>query len=45
MFVFFDPLLNTLAGRAVRPSLFTDDLKGSFNLSGLGRIGNTRATV
>jgi len=34
MLVFFDPLLNTLAGRAVRPSLFTDDLKGSFNLSG-----------
>jgi DegV family protein with EDD domain len=34
MLVFLDPLLNTLAGRAVRPSLFTDDLKGSFNLSG-----------
>ena len=34
MLVFFDPLLNTLAGRAVRPSLFTDDLKDSFNLSG-----------
>jgi DegV family protein with EDD domain len=34
MLVFFDPLLNTLAGRPVRPSLFTDDLKDSFNLSG-----------
>jgi DegV family protein with EDD domain len=34
MLVFFDPLLNTLAGRAVRPSLFTDDLKDCFNLSG-----------
>jgi len=34
MLVFFDPLLNTLAGRAVRPSLFTDDLKDSLNLSG-----------
>jgi len=34
MLVFFDPLLNTLAGRAVKPSLFTDDLKDSFNLSG-----------
>jgi uncharacterized protein len=34
MLVFFDPLLNTLAGRAVRPSLFTDDLKDSFNISG-----------
>ena len=34
MLVFFDPLLNTLAGRAVRSSLFTDDLKDSFNLSG-----------
>ena len=34
MLVFFDPLLNTLAGRAVRPSLFTDELKDSFNLSG-----------
>ncbi len=33
MLVFFDPLLNTLAGRSVRPSLFTDSLKGSFNLS------------
>jgi len=33
MLVFFDPLLNTLAGRAVRHSLITDDLKGSFNLS------------
>jgi len=33
MLVFFDPLLNTLAGRAVRPSLFTDDLKDSFKLS------------
>jgi DegV family protein with EDD domain len=34
MLVFFDPLLNTLAGRTVRPSLFTDDLKNSFNISG-----------
>jgi DegV family protein with EDD domain len=34
MLVFFDPLLNTLAGRPVRPSLFADDLKDSFNLSG-----------
>ena len=34
MLVFFDPLLNTLAGRTVRPSLFTGDLKDSFNLSG-----------
>ena len=34
MLVFFDPLLNTLAGRAVRPSLFTDDLKDFLNLSG-----------
>jgi DegV family protein with EDD domain len=34
MLVFFDPLLNTLAGRTVRPSLFTDDLKDSFNISG-----------
>jgi DegV family protein with EDD domain len=34
MLVFLDPLLNTLAGRAVRPSLFTDDLRDSFNLSG-----------
>ena len=34
MLVFFDPLLNALAGRAVRPSLFTDDLKDSFKLSG-----------
>ncbi len=34
MLVFFDPLLNTLAGRAVRPSLFTDNLKDSFKLSG-----------
>ena len=33
MLVFFDPLLNTLAGRTVRPSLFTDDLKDSFNVS------------
>jgi hypothetical protein len=33
MLVFFDPLLNTLAGRAVRPSLFTGDLKDSFNVS------------
>jgi len=34
MLVFFDPLLNTLAGRAVKPSLFMDNLKDSFNLSG-----------
>jgi DegV family protein with EDD domain len=34
MLVFFDPLLNTLAGRAVRSSLFTNDLKDSLNLSG-----------
>ena len=34
MLVFFDPLLNTLAGRTVRPSLFTDNLKDSFNISG-----------
>ncbi len=33
MLVFFDPLLNTLAGRTVKPSLFTDDLKDSFNIS------------
>jgi DegV family protein with EDD domain len=33
MLIFFDPLLNTLAGRAVRPSLFMDDLKDSFNIS------------
>jgi DegV family protein with EDD domain len=33
MLVFLDPLLNTLAGRPVRPSLFTDDLKDSFNVS------------
>jgi DegV family protein with EDD domain len=37
MLVFFDPMLNTLAGRAVRPSLFTNDLKDSFNLSGTSR--------
>src|SRR5512139_4131360 len=34
MLVFFDPLLNTLAGRPVKPSLFVDDLKDSYNLSG-----------
>jgi hypothetical protein len=34
MLVFFDPLLNTLAGRTVGPSLFTDNLKDSFNISG-----------
>ena len=34
MLVFFDPLLNTLAGRTVRSSLFSDDLKDSFNISG-----------
>ncbi|MGE5838383.1 MAG: DegV family protein, partial [Deltaproteobacteria bacterium] len=33
MLVFLDPLLNTLAGRAVKPSFFTDDLKDSFNVS------------
>ena len=34
MLVFLDPLLNTLAGRAIRPSLFTAGLKDSLNLSG-----------
>ncbi|MBM4340913.1 MAG: DegV family EDD domain-containing protein [Deltaproteobacteria bacterium] len=33
MLVFLDPFLNTLAGRAVKPSLFMDDLKDSYNLS------------
>ena len=33
MFVFLDPLLNTLAGRSARPSFFTDDLKDSFNVA------------
>ena len=33
MLVFFDPLLNTLAGRTVGPSLFTDSLGDSFNIS------------
>jgi len=33
MLVFFDPLLNTLAGRPVKPSLFTDSLKDSFHVS------------
>src|SRR5208337_4671257 len=33
MLVFLEPLLNTLVGRRVRPSLFTDDLKDSFNIS------------
>ena len=33
MLVFFDPLLNTLAGRTVRSSLFTDNLKNSVNIS------------
>jgi hypothetical protein len=33
MLIFLDPLLNTLAGRTVRPSLFTDDLRDSFNVS------------
>jgi len=33
MLVFLDPLLNTLAGRAIKPSLFTADLKDSLNLS------------
>jgi DegV family protein with EDD domain len=39
MFVFLEPLLNTLAGRRVRPSLFTDDLKDSFNVSATGQDG------
>jgi hypothetical protein len=34
MLVFLDPFLNTFAGRAVRPSLFMNDLKDSYNLSG-----------
>jgi len=33
MFVFLEPLLNTLAGRPVRLSLFTQDLKASFSIS------------
>jgi len=33
MLIFLDSLLNTLAGRTVRPSLFTDHLKDSFNVS------------
>jgi len=33
MLVFLDPLLNTLAGRTVQQSLFTDDLKDTLNLS------------
>ncbi len=33
MLVFLDPLLNALAGRTVRPSFFTDDLKDSFSVS------------
>jgi DegV family protein with EDD domain len=33
MLVFLDPLLNTLAGRAIKPSLFTADLKDSLSLS------------
>jgi DegV family protein with EDD domain len=33
MLIFLDPLLNTLAGRTVKPSLFTNDLKDSFNVS------------
>jgi DegV family protein with EDD domain len=33
MLVFLDPFLNILAGRPVRPSFFTDDLKDSFNVS------------
>jgi DegV family protein with EDD domain len=33
MLVFLDPLLNTLAGRSVRPSFFAEDLKDSFNVS------------
>ncbi len=35
MLVFLNPLLNTLAGRVASPSLFTDDLKDSFSLSGI----------
>jgi DegV family protein with EDD domain len=34
MLIFFDPFLNTLAGRTVRPSLFINDLKDSYSLSG-----------
>ena len=34
MLVFFDPLLNTLAGREVRDSGFTEELKDFFSLSG-----------
>ena len=34
MLVFFDPLLNILAGREVRGSGFTEELKSFFNLSG-----------
>ncbi len=37
MLVFLDPLLNTLAGRTVRHSLFADNLKGSFDISGTGQ--------
>jgi len=33
MLVFFDPVLNILAGRTIRPPLFTSELKDSFNLS------------
>ncbi len=33
MFVFLDPLLNTLAGRSVGPFTFKDDLKDSFRIS------------
>lgn len=33
MLVFFDPLLNSLAGHTVRSSLFTDNLKNSVNIS------------
>ena len=33
MLVFLDPLLNTLAGRSVKPSFFIDDLGNSFNVS------------
>jgi DegV family protein with EDD domain len=39
MLVFLDPLLNTLAGRPVRPSLFIDDLKDSFNVSATWQNG------
>jgi DegV family protein with EDD domain len=37
MLVFFDPLLNTLAGRPVGQSAFTDNLKDSLSLPGTWR--------